>query len=193
MEDDLKALIGRRAKSLRLQAGRSLREQAARAGLSPSALSQLENGRGGLSLERLQQLTADFEVHITDLFADDAKPPDPGAEPVEIIRNCLSEIPPLDRGHGALFQQIGATQGHELQPYAMTFEPGGGWRAVWDTKPGEEFVYVLLGEIDLLIDEEPQRLRQGDAARFRTERAHGFRNASEHGTAIIIGASTPPW
>lgn len=193
MTDDLKALIGRRAKSLRLQAGRSLREQAARAGLSASALSTLENGRGGLSLESLQQLAADFEVHITELFAEDPSVPGPGGEPLELFPNCLAEVPPVGRGHGALFQQIGTSQGHQMQPYLITLEPGGGWRAVWDVKPGEEFVYVLAGEIELLLDDEPHRLRQGDAARFRTERSHGFRNASEHGMATIVGTSTPPW
>jgi transcriptional regulator with XRE-family HTH domain len=193
MAEDLKSLIGRRAKSLRLQHGRSLREQAGRAGLSASALSKLENGGGGLSLESLQQLTADFEVHITDLFAEDDVPVDEGAEPLELFPNCIADTPQVVRGHGTVFQQIGQSRGHQLQPYLITVEPGGGWRAIWDVKAGEEFLYVLAGEIELLVDDEPHRLRQGDAARFRTERSHGIRNPSEHGPATVVGASTPPW
>jgi transcriptional regulator with XRE-family HTH domain len=193
VDEDLKTLIGRRAKALRLQAGRGLREQSRRAGLSPSALSQLENGRGGLSLERLQRLAADFDLHITDLFAEDQAAPESTAEPLEITRNAVGETPAVDRGNGTLFQQIGATHGHQLQPYVMSFQPGSGWRAVWDVKPGEEFVYVLVGEVDLLLDDESHTLRQGDVARFRTDKPHGFHNASDRGPAIILGASTPPW
>jgi transcriptional regulator with XRE-family HTH domain len=192
MDQDFRALIGRRARTLRLQSGRSLREQARRAEVAPSALSQLENGRGGLSLDGLQRLAADFELHVTDLLAEEHASEAAGDPAVEITRNCIAAIPAVHRGHGALFQQIGGP-GHQLQPYIISLAPGAGWRAVWEVKPGEEWLYVLAGEIELLVNDDVHRLRQGDAARFRTEHPHGFRNPSDHGPATIIGASTPPW
>jgi uncharacterized cupin superfamily protein len=59
--------------------------------------------------------------------------------------------------------------------------------------PGEEFAYVLLGEVELLLGADVHRLAQGDLVRFRTETPHAFRNASSMGVGIVLGAATPPW
>ena len=59
--------------------------------------------------------------------------------------------------------------------------------------PGEEFAYVLLGEIELLFGDEVHRLSQGELVRFRSETPHAYRNASTTGMAAALTATTPPW
>jgi mannose-6-phosphate isomerase-like protein (cupin superfamily) len=44
-----------------------------------------------------------------------------------------------------------------------------------------------------LLGTESFVLAQGDAIRFNTETPHAFRNASDLGVAVLIGAATPPW
>jgi transcriptional regulator with XRE-family HTH domain len=196
MTEELREVVAQRVRRLRVQSGRSLREQARRTGIAPSALSQLENQRGGLSLERLQRVAADFGLHVTDLLQDDGRGEDAGereAGTAELFRDCAARAAGIMRGHGALYQLVGGGRGHRLQPYLISLQPGGGYDGDLMGHPGEEFSYVLVGRVDVLIEDEVHELRCGDAIRFRADRPHGFRNGSSDGVAMLVGAATPPW
>ena len=184
-------MVGQRIRRLRVQAGKSLRAQAREIGISASSLSALENNRGGISLSRLQRVATHFGLHITDLLAE--ADGNSGPRQVEITRKWATQVPGVRRGTGVLYQLLGGGDGHAIQPYLLSFELAGSYERDMIAHPGEEFAYVLQGEVELLIGKERHRLEQGDAARFRTEVAHAFRNASSVGVAIVVGAATPPW
>lgn len=204
MDEELARLVGQRIRRLRLQEGNSLRRQAQLVGVSASALSALENCRGGMSLAALQRVGAHFGLSITDLLAQPEVGGDGDAAGVasgngpplplaEVFEAPASTIPAVQRGRGSLYQLLGSGHGHALQPYLVSFMPGGGFDRDLIGHPGEEFTYVLTGQVELVLGDETYRLRQGDAIRFRAETPHSFRNASEAGVAVIVGAATPPW
>ncbi|HSB18875.1 MAG TPA: XRE family transcriptional regulator [Anaeromyxobacteraceae bacterium] len=66
------------------------------------------------------------------------------------------------------------TPGHGMEPFLLTFDP-----RVTDARPlahdGQEFVYVLDGEIELFYDGERRTLRPGDSAYLDARRPHLFR------------------
>jgi transcriptional regulator with XRE-family HTH domain len=191
-EDPGAVVVGERVRRLRQAAGKSLRAQARELGVSPSSLSMLENGRGGTSLARLQLVARHFGLPVTDLLAE-AEGAAPGpAEAPEVIRTATM-APGLRRGHGTLYHLLGHAHGHALQPYVLAFEPGGGYEGDPISHAGEEFAYVVFGEVELLSGAHTVRLAAGDAVRFATEPAHAFRNASRTASAIVVGAATPPW
>lgn len=193
MDEELAQLVGQRMRRLRQQSGVSLREQARLANVAPSQLSALENGRGGMSLSALQRVAGEFGLSITDLLAS---PPQPDGQPeqsTELFPDCTATASAVQRGKGVLYQLLGTGTGHLLQPYVLSFLPGGGFGSDAISHPGEEFAYVVLGEVELVLGEEVHRLRQSDAIRFRTEKPHSFKNPSTTGIALVIGAATPPW
>jgi transcriptional regulator with XRE-family HTH domain len=186
------SIVGQRIRHRRIQEGRSLREQAREIGISASSLSDIENSRGGISLRRLQRVADHLGFRLTELFAEpDA--PDGQVESIEVIRDCPASAPGVQRGPGVLYQLLGRPHGHMIEPYLISFEPDGTFEDDMIAHPGEEFFYVLLGEIELLIGGEVHRLAQGDLVRFRTETPHAFRNASSVGIGVALGAATPPW
>jgi quercetin dioxygenase-like cupin family protein len=171
----------------------SLREQARLLGMSPSSLSELENGRSGISLRRLQQVADHFGLHVTDLLADEDGPDKvERTAQCEVIRSAAA-APGVTRGQGVHYQLLGTGHGHALQPVVVSFEPGGGYADDKIAHPGEEFCYVVYGCVELLLGEDVHTLVQGDAARFRAEIPHALRNSSSNGMAVVIGAATPPW
>jgi transcriptional regulator with XRE-family HTH domain len=191
VDDQLARLVGQRIRRLRVHDGKSVRAQAREIGISASSLSALENSRGGISLSRLQRVAAHFGLHITDLLAEsDGKP---SHHTVEVVRNWSAHVQGVRRGRGVLYQLLGSGHGHAIQPCLLSFEPAGTYERDMIAHPGEEFAYVLQGEVELLIGSEQHHLQQGDAIRFRTEVPHAFRNASSVGVAIVLGAATPPW
>jgi transcriptional regulator with XRE-family HTH domain len=185
------AVLGQRIRRLRIQAGLSLRAQAREIGIAPSSLSALENGQGGVSIKRLQLVGQHFGLHITELLGEPGVVA--GPKDVEIIRNCAAEAPGVSRGTGVQYQLLGTGRDHVLQPYLISFEPGGGYERDMIGHPGEEIAYVLLGRVELVFENESHGLNQGDLIRFGTDEPHAFRNASRVGTAAILGAATPPW
>lgn len=184
-------LLGQRLRHIRAQTGKTLRTQAREIGIAPSSLSALENNRGGVSLRRLQLVAEHFDVHISDLLGEPAEMST--ADETEIIRNCSARVSGVRRGHGVIYQLLGSAENHMLQPYLISFQPSGGYESDKIGHPGEEFTYVLHGEVELILGEERHQLAQGDCVRFCPDRPHAFRNLSTVGTAIVIGAATPPW
>lgn len=191
MEGDRVSVVGERVRRLRRQAGKGLREQAQELGVSPSSLSMLENGRGGISLARLQLVARHFGLPVTDLLAERDAAGATAGEP-EVFR--AGALPAgVARGRGTRYQLLGAPSGHDLQPYLLSFEPGGGYEEDAIAHPGEEFAYVVFGRVELLHAEQALALDAGDAVRFRSDAPHALRNLSDTAVAIVVGAATPPW
>ena len=194
MDDALARLVGDRLKRLRLRSGVSLREQARALGISPSSLSAVENGRGGISLKRLQQVAQHFDVVVSDLLGPENNGIEVEEVPaVEVNRRGDTTSPTVRRGKGTYYRLMGRGNGHSIQAAAISFEPGGGYEGDAIGHEGEEFVYVVYGEIELLHGGEVYRLAAGDSARFTASAAHAYRNASQSDMAHIIGVATPPW
>jgi transcriptional regulator with XRE-family HTH domain len=194
MDDELARIVGERIKRLRVQSGIGLREQARTLGISPSSLSALENNRGGMSLSRLQLVARHFGLHITDLLSDEPRGNGGPARPaVEVIRRDARTPAPVRRGRGTIYQLLGGGHGHDVQPAAITFEPGGGYASDLMAHAGEEFAYVVLGDVELLHDKQTYALGPGDSVRFRCSTPHAYRNASDTDMAFLIAVASPPW
>ena len=56
---------------------------------------------------------------------------------------------------------------------------------------GEEFGYLLDGEIELIVDKKKYQLRPGDSFFFRSERPHSYTNNRKK-VARILWLNTPP-
>lgn len=184
--------LGSRVRRLRESSGKSLRGLAADLRISPSALSTLENGHGGVSLQRLQRLADHFGLSVVDLLADVPSPPTKVPQ-IEVIPSALVVTDSLERGNNVFYQLPAASPKRLLQPALVSFGPGGGFANDKIGHVGEEVVYVLLGQVELHLGEEKHVLSQGDLAIFRSETAHGFRNSSEQAPAVLISVASPPW
>ncbi len=77
MADDILAGLGRRTRGRRLARGWTLREVAARSGVSSRFLVQLEAGRGNISVRRLADLAAALETTPAALLTDASEPAQP--------------------------------------------------------------------------------------------------------------------
>jgi transcriptional regulator with XRE-family HTH domain len=184
--------VGARVRTLRRQSGLGLRELARQVGVSASSLSALENNRGGVSVRRLQQVAEYFGLHVSDMLASEVTV-DQQQGKVEVIRVDAPETAGVERGTGVLYRLLGSRGTHVLQPFLVAFQPGGTYEQDMIQHPGEEFAYVLFGEVELLLGTDVFHLGAGDAVRFNPETPHAFRNPSTAGVSILVGCATPPW
>jgi transcriptional regulator with XRE-family HTH domain len=195
MDDELARVVGDRLKRLRVQSGVSLRGQARTIGISASSLSALENGRGGMSLGRLQLVAQHFGLHVSDLLGSGpATSGDPDRQRVEIIRRGGGAAHgDIRRGSATIYRLLGSGQGHILQPATITFEPGGCYERDRTGNANGEFAYVVFGDIELRRGKHTYSLGPGDSARFSATVPYAYRNASDSDMAFMIAVATPPW
>jgi transcriptional regulator with XRE-family HTH domain len=180
--------IGPKIKHTRLLKGLTLRDLADAAGCSESLLSKIENGRANPSLKMIHRVASALGTPVAGLFQH-------GGDPDDVVlrrgKRPVVETDQMRRGEGVQLEAlIPNASGHLLSGYINHIEPGGGSDGVIQHE-GEEFGYVLEGQIELSVGRRRYRVGEGDSFHFRSERAHSYRNVGKK-KARILWLNTPP-
>jgi transcriptional regulator with XRE-family HTH domain len=162
--------VGPRLKRLRTQRGATLTGVAATTGISKSTLSRLETGQRRPSLELLLPLAQVYKVPLDDLV---------GAPEVGDPRIRLKP------------QRV---KGRTVIP--LTRQPGGmqAWKIVIPTSKvrpdlraheGYEWLYVLSGQMRLVLGDHDLVLGPGEVAEFDTQVPHWFGSTGDQPAEIL--------
>lgn len=147
---------------LRMARGLTQTELGRLAGVSPSAISQAEAGKRGLSLDTLLTLAQAMNVSIDDLLSYH---PEPG-----YILARRDRIP-ARRGVVPLLDDPGAG----LRAYLVVLGPGESGEPGAIHK-GAELVLVGNGVVQIMLNEETPVLRGGDAVLVTQDAIRGWHN-----------------
>lgn len=161
--------LGPRLRAARQDRGWTLDDLASRAGMSPSTLSRLESGKRQASLELLLPLTRQLGIRVDDLL--EQRDRDPRVRRQAIRRDHMT-IAPLTREES------------EVRAFKITYHPGAPDFAP-RSHDGHEWIYVLSGSLDLLLDGREHLLGPGEAAEFDTLLPHRIRAAGEAPAEVI--------
>lgn len=180
--------VGPKMRHTRLLKGLTLKQLADAAGCSESLLSKIENGRANPSLKMIHRVASALGMPVAGLFQPDGDP-----ESV-VLREGARPVIGTDQvrtGHGVQLEAIiPSASGHLLSGYINHIEPGGGSEGELH-HDGEEFGYVLEGEIELKVGGRRYTVGVGDCFHFRSELPHSYRNAGQK-TARVLWLNTPP-
>ncbi len=171
----------------RLRQGRklSLSDVAAGTGISPSFLSLVENGRSDITIGRLTRLVEFFEISITDIL------PNPQAAEPDVVRASERRLI-HSPAEGIDVYMLGVDTHRSMMPMLLVFQPGARL-AEYGRHPGEEFLHVIEGQLELtFMGSEPRVLEPGDSAYYPGDRMHLFANASHTSTLKLICVDSPP-
>ena len=167
MSDDLDPVltaVGPRLRALRQQHDTTLAELSGTTGISVSTLSRLESGQRRPNLELLLPLARAYGVPLDDLVG---APPtgDPRVHLRPFKRNGRTIIPLTRRAGGiqAIKLVIPASRDPQ-EPDPRVHE-------------GYEWLYVLSGQLRIVLGEHDLLLRTGEAAEFDTRVPHWFGRA----------------
>jgi quercetin dioxygenase-like cupin family protein/DNA-binding Xre family transcriptional regulator len=177
--------LGEALRTLRAARGYSLGDVAAATGISRSFLSLVENGKSDITVGRLTRLLEFFDVSLSDLVPAPA-PADP-----EIVRPAERRLL-RSESEGIDFILLAPDRERQMMPMLVEFQPGA-QLAEHGQHPGEEFILVLSGELELDLERSaPRRLKAGDAAYYPGTRPHRYRNASQTKPLRLLCVDTPP-
>ncbi|RVT93499.1 helix-turn-helix domain-containing protein [Sphingomonas crocodyli] len=175
-----KIAIGGRIKSRRQELGLTLQALADASGLSAPFLSQAERNQTVPSLVSLTALAAALEVDI-GYFMEVPKD--------ENIVRRADEPEYIDIDSPVIYQQLSsALPGQMMDAILMTIPPG--HRFPVDQREGEDFLFVVSGELVSQVGDLREVLRKGDSMHFRSISPHTAWNETDQ-PAILLYVGTP--
>jgi transcriptional regulator with XRE-family HTH domain len=161
--------IGPRLRALRRDRQLTLETLASQTGISLSTLSRLESGKRRPTLELLIPLARAHRVALDQLVAPPATG-DPRVHLTPFRKRRGSVVIPLTQypGRVQVFKEILSPR----EPRLVTHE-------------GYEWLYVLSGEVRLILGETEHVLRPGEVAEFDTREPHWFGPAQSSAVEIL--------
>ena len=176
------AAFGANLKSRRLQRGWTLDDLASRSELSKPFLSRLESGDRQASIAAVLTLSQVFGVSLAEMFETQV-----ALEPCLVVRKS-DGVP--HRAQGLTYVPL-SQAGHSfnLRPIRVTvFSPSATGRNTTAMR-GEEWIYVLSGEITLSLAGEKYELGAGDAVHFDSRLPHRVIPRSKTAPEILLVSS----
>lgn len=176
--------LGSRIRALRQSRRLTLRELAARAGVTESFLSQVEREVTAPSIASVQRIARALDLSIAQLFAEE---PTSGRVVRREARRRIAYP-----GLKAVDEFLTSNMAGRLQVILSTIEPGGGTgEEPYTHDSDEEVVVVLEGVLDLWVSDEHHVLREGDAITFASRLPHWNMNLGDE-AVVVLFCLTPP-
>jgi len=172
--------IGSHLRRLRAKRRLSLAQVARAVGISVGFLSALERSQMSGSVGTLRKLARFYETNILDFF--DAT----GASSRQ-VRPEQRKV--LEAGPGVQMELL-AWGNTVMEPHLFRVAPKAGSGDSY-THEGEEFLYVLRGELSITLEKEEYRLKAGDSFYFESTTQHHWTNPGQAET-WVLWVNTPP-
>ena len=173
--------IGTKIKDLRIQKGLTQEELADRCELSKGFISQLERDLTSPSIATLLDILTCLGTDLKDFFND--------SEDNQIAFKEADYFEKIDEElHNKIEWIIPNAQKNMMEPIRLSLSPGG---STYPDNPheGEEFGYVLLGSITLVLGKRRIKVKKGESFYYTADKTHFL--SSKNG-ATLIWVSSPP-
>lgn len=173
--------IASRLRGLRDSLDLEIEDMAARCGVEAATLREYESGGRDIPVSFLHRLAGAYGVELTALLF--------GEEP------RMATYYVTRAGHGVKAERSKAYSyqdlasgfaGREVAPFIVTVEPHTGQGDIHlNTHDGQEFNYVLEGEMEIKIGAKVMTLHKGDSIMFDARQPHGMRTLGENSVKFL--------
>ena len=172
--------LGARLRQLRTQRGESLASVAKAVGISVGFLSAVERSQMSASVGTLRKLAHYYQHNILDFY-------DTGEAHPRVVRP--SQRKTLEAGDGVRMELL-AWGNAVMEPHLFRIAPGAGSGESY-SHVGEEFLFVLKGQLEIHVLDKEYRLRRGDSFYFESAVPHRWVNPGKS-EAWVLWVNTPP-
>jgi len=178
--------VGINIKRLREQQGTTLREMAKDIGVSPSFLSQVEQGKSSPSLTTLKSIADALETTIGNLIGENANDQE-RIVTRESERKSLKQV-----SQGIQMYLLSETSPYkQMEPLLFKLSSNASSGESSYTHYGQEFVLVLKGALEIVLGDKNYSLQKGDSIYFNSNTPHCFKNLHK-GETEALWIVTPP-
>lgn len=164
--------VGEKVKQLREDQAMTLEQMAKATGLSPSVLSQIENHMISPPLGTLIKLAKALKAPVGAFFADESE------EPFCLVRanerKVISRFASTEGlSYGYSYESLGyAKKNRKMEPFVVTLRPPEVPHVDPNSHAGEEFIFVLSGEVEIKLGDHTDVLGPGDSIYYDSNISH---------------------
>lgn len=176
--------IGAKVQEYRNMKQYSLRELAARAEMTPSMLSQIENNAANPSINTLKSIAAALEVPMFKFFQSDVVSED-------LIVHKGDNIHLGSEKDGVIYKLLTPDLNGTIEFCLMEIPPKSQTARVEKSHIGEEVAYVMEGSVKIHLNKREFELCRGDSVQIPAGVNHLWSNEKDS-YAKVIFAITPP-
>jgi len=173
--------IGEKLRELRLQRGLTQEELADRCELSKGFISQVERDLASPSIATLKDMLESLGVTLQAFFSDDGK------EKVVFSPQDMFEKEDEEK---KITWLVPDAQKNSMEPIMLELPPGGK-SSTLPPFEGEEFGYVLSGQVVLVSGKRRYPIKKGSSFCLHPSATHYLENISKT-PASVLWISTPP-
>ena len=173
--------LGPKLRRLRKRCGLQIVEAARRAKISAGFLSAVELSQANPSVATLQRLPAAYNTTVLEFY-------DLPYQPSGVVSPDQRRVLRTESGVAMELLSSGTKM---LQCMLFRVPPGSGSDGAY-SHAGEEFLYMLEGDLEIWLDElECHMLHPGDSFWFESTRGHRWFNSTDR-EAAVLWVNTPP-
>jgi transcriptional regulator with XRE-family HTH domain len=179
--------IGSKIREIRQEKNITIQELSEKTGLSKGLISQVENEQVSPPISTLLKIASALKTDLAHFFQE--KEENPKVTVVRKSERIVSGrrgVKGIDLGYS--YESLAHKKiNKHMDPFIVTFEVKEKEDIVMFSHEGEEFVYVLKGELEFVTDEgDDIILNEGDSLYFEADVHHGYRSIKEPSLALIV-------
>lgn len=194
VQEEISALnIGHRVRQLRLKRGLTLKDVSGATGLSKPLLSQIENNVSAPPIATLLKISKALNVDICVFFQGPE-----AARGIALVRAAERVKSIRRRGDdGAAvaeyrYQALAHPFSHkQMEPFVVEIEPRDPNQLVYYQHRGEEFIFVLEGQVAFHSAEKTMTLDTEDSLYFDSGIPHALRRLGDATARVLSVVYTP--
>jgi len=180
IEGDL--TFGRRIKKLRNDRKLTTELLASQTGQTPEFIHRVEEDVITPPVSFLLQLARAFDIDPSNFLSEHEK--------LKIGKKRHEGFVKRTQDYSYRTLTPGAADKH-LRAFMVSVDPKERHKMVEYRHPGEEFIYVMSGELEITIGSKVYRLKPGETIHFNSETKHKLRNLCEEKCELIVVLYTP--
>ncbi len=182
--------LGDKIRTLRKKLGMTQKELAEQVGLTPSFISQLEKNLISPSLDSLLKLSEKLNTQPIYFLTDGESGPlqKMVIKPSERQDIHLQELKSTDLKLQLLVSDV---LNRRMEPYLLTMKEGAVINGHFYSHKGDEFAYIVEGELEVEIQDEKQLLKHGDSLYIGSTFPSKWVNVGK-GDAVLLWVLSPP-
>ncbi|MBW2064785.1 MAG: FAD-binding protein [Deltaproteobacteria bacterium] len=174
--------MGLRVRRLRENLGMSVEELAQATGQTPELIQHVENDEVTPSVGFLLRFARAMNVNPATFLKEEDK---------RVIRDMRAREF-MKRTQNYSYQTLSpGGEGDHLRAFMITIEPRQVHKPVAYKHEGEEFIFVMEGDLRLTLGNKVHHLRRGESIHFNSDIPHKLKSISDETTRCLVVLYTP--
>lgn len=177
--------IGAKIKKLRKARKLTLQDVARETGFSPALISQIENNNVSPPLATLSKLARFFDVKMGMFFEEEEE-----ERKFEVVRRAERRvvsrvISKAGTGHGYTYEALSfRKRNKKMEPFMLTVAERAAEETLYNHE-GEEFLLILKGKAEVILEDQRLILEEGDAIYFDSSLKHRLLSLDDNEVQVL--------